>query len=35
MKKAFKKDNAFTNACRIEKFRFGERKKGRVEDITF
>ena len=31
--KALKKDNAFTTN-RTEKFRFGERKKGRVKDIT-
>ena len=31
--KALKKDNAFT-FNRTEKFRYGERKKGRVEDIT-
>ena len=33
-KKRLKEDNAFTVSRRLEKFRFGARKKGRVKDIT-
>jgi len=34
MKKRLNKDNVFTVGRRKEKFRFGERKKGRVKNIT-